>query len=387
MVIITLMIAGIAVFRNFVKMQIFGIEMIYICIFLLIGYYIYQICGRSNFKLRIREYEMPWLSLVLYAVFIAVLSLSGLTKLYIRDKLLIDLRYLARQVYYVALFPAVILVANSRSEKKVYEFMKKHNRKLIAAMLILNLIQNKGLSLWITEIYIISFLCLLNPKRDTLDWLIFALILFSPIIEGGEMTNILIRLIFIVVFISGKEHTFPLKSMVIGIWCCVCICFIIPFLLEAFGSTLDANTLWRARFWGDELKTLSSILFIGVGFGTAYCSSNFVDINQYIPPSSPFAATEQYTVYDKVFVTGPHNSFVSLTFRLGIIGILLFAAFLITIQRKQLKNINSVSLGSFFAVCSSLTIIALNVGLESPAYLLLFLFAVCSANYEIKMMN
>lgn len=367
----------------FVKIPVMGIELIYICILAMLLYYVYEAVIKR--RLKIQGYEGLLFAFIVYGVIRAGCSMLGVTDFLVSDKLLIDTRFLPRQAFYLALMPVAFLTLDSPEKHVIYDFVKKHHSYLSWGVVLVNVIWDKGMSLWIPELFVLCFLTLLNDKKTPSDWLMAVLIVFCPVLAGGEMTNLLIRIVFLTFFIFGKKSKFALWGMAAGIWLCIGLCFILPLMLPELESMLDANSLWRACYWADELNMVAKSSFLGVGFGTSYASADFLNPFTYQPwgDGDPFVATAQYTIYDKVFVTGPHNSFVSVAFRLGIIGIVLFVLYLIALQIKQLKSIQSISVGSLYLSCSSLIIIALNVGLENPGYLLMFLFAVYCSSYEL----
>lgn len=385
MEVIFITILGIALFGiSFVRIPILGIEMTYICIAVLLLYYFYEVIIKR--RLSIQKHEWLLFTFIVWGVLRAICSFFGISDGLVSEKLLIDRAFLPRHAYYLAFLPVVFLTNESSNKSTIYGFVKKYSRVLFWGIVVFNTIRNKGVGLWIPELFILSFLSLLNEREGLKDWLMAMVIVCCPVFTGGELTNLLIRLVYVVLFLFRRKSKFVLYGMCLGIWCCVAMCFLLPLMLSHLETILDANSLWRTRFWADELNMLVESHFMGVGFGTSYASSNFLNPFTYQPwgEGDPFVATAQYSIYDKVFVTGPHNSFVSVAFRLGLVGIGLFVAYLFILQMKQLKHIQNISLGSLYLICSGLTIIALNVGLESPCYLLMFVFAVYCSSYELK---
>ena len=76
--------------------------------------------------------------------------------------------------------------------------------------------------------------------------------------------------------------------------------------------------------------------------------------------------------YHEDYVTGQHNSIVNIFYRFGFIGLLLFMGFISDIYKK----IQSTELPSQYYILLSIALItiAVNVGLESPKYMLVFAF-------------
>ena len=94
--------------------------------------------------------------------------------------------------------------------------------------------------------------------------------------------------------------------------------------------------------------------------------------------SGPFAATAEYSVAERVYVVGCHNSFVSIAFRLGVAGAALLIAYVLSCSRRELPKARSNYLA--YSVLSSLAVICFNVGFESPMYFFLFAFSFAAFN-------
>lgn len=385
MEIIFLMFMGIGIFGSeFVKFQIAGVELIYMCLLAVFCYYIYEVVLKK--RLKIEKEEWFWFAFIAYACASVVLSLTGITKSIVGERLPIDIRFLPRQAYYLVLLPVVFLTEPTKGKTFIENLLQNHSRKLVVLMFLLNVAIHKSLLMSIPTSFVLIFLSLRDEKHDWIDWVIFGLIVIPAFFADIQISNLLIRFIYVVCFLFQKRSKFISWSMAAGIWCCVGLCFVVGVFAKELSQMIsDPNTVWRAQFWQDELKMLAESHYLGVGFGTAFCSTDFIDAATYIPwgDGDPFVATAQYSIYDKVFVTGAHNSFVTVAFRLGIVGIALFVTYLIWLHIRQIANIQKVSLRSYYALCSATVLIALNVGLESPYYMLLFLFAVCWSNYQL----
>lgn len=78
-----------------------------------------------------------------------------------------------------------------------------------------------------------------------------------------------------------------------------------------------------------------------------------------------------------MFVTAPHNSFMSLTMRTGIVGLFLFLGYLVMLFLDLVKYKRvPPSRSAAFALFAGSLIISFNVGLENPGYLLTFVFCI-----------
>ena len=71
-----------------------------------------------------------------------------------------------------------------------------------------------------------------------------------------------------------------------------------------------------------------------------------------------------------------HNSFINIFYRLGFIGLSLFLGYLITISNK-IKELN-LPYQLHYILLTSMLIIGVNVGLESPKFLTQFILILTS---------
>lgn len=388
MEIICLMALCIGTFgAEFVKLPVFGLEMTYWCLLALVVCYSYKTLWKRELKIC----QQDWLLLAFecYACVVVILSFTGVWQKLAGnlENLLVDTLYIPRQAYYLALMPALFFAAPGKGTDWVDTMLQRYDRKLFFGVYLVNILLHKGIFFPVTSVFILCFLSLREEKREKWDWLSFFLIMLPVLLGETQMTSLLLRFIYGVLFLFRKKSKLVLRGLAAGIWACIGVCFLAPLFVESLSKIIsDPNTLWRAEFWADEMNLLADSHFLGVGFGTAYCSTDFIDPASYKPwgNGDPFAATAQYSIYDKVFVTGAHNSFVTVAFRMGLIGIVLLVGYLICLQYKQMRHLIQVPLNSIYAMCASITIIALNVGLESPYYAILFLFGICQAAYHVR---
>lgn len=388
MEIICLMALCIGTFgAEFVKLPVFGLEMTYWCLLALVVCYGYKTLLKR--ELRIQQQDWFLLAFEGYACVVVALSFVGIWQKLAGnlENLLVDTHYIPRQAYYLALMPALFFAAPGKGTDWVDTRLQRHSRKLFFVVYFLNALLHRDFVFPVTSVFILCFLSLREEKRDKWDWLQFILILLSVWLGERQITTLLVCFIYVICFLLQKKNKLVFLGLAAGIWVCVGVCFLAPLFEELIGKIIsDPNTLWRAEFWADEMNLLADSRFLGVGFGTAYCSTDFIDPTSYKPwgPGAPFAATAQYSIYDKVFVTGAHNSFVTVAFRMGLMGIVLLVGYLICLQCKQMRHLDQVPLNSIYTMCASITMIALNVGLESPYYAILFLFGICQAAYHVK---
>lgn len=261
-----------------------------------------------------------------------VLSYLGVySSLFPDSALLRDNSYIPRQGYYLFFVPMIILAGRHVDTGKILDWVAKNRAVLFFGVWIAHVSINGSLALNVPCSFAVGFLLLIDgEERKAIDVLMLAILLLSPIAVGGEMTQMIIRAIALGAYLVGFNGRL-LKTALIGIVFVILACYVLPFLpLERFG--FDANTAWRAEYWGNELEQLAKTFGLGVGYGTSYASLDFVGEAL----GGPFAATTEYSATEKLFVVGCHNSFVSLFFRLGIAGIASLFAYLLSLSQHAM---------------------------------------------------
>ena len=263
-------------------------------------------------------------------VAVVVLSYLGVYALcFSTDTLLRDNSYIPRQAYYLFFIPMIILVGRNANSKQVLDWVASNRLLLFFGVWAVYVVLGKSFALNVPCCFALGFLLLMDRgERKAIDIPMMLILLLSPIAVGGEMTQVIIRAIALVAYTVGYNVK-VFKFALIGMICVALGCYVIPFVpLEMFG--LDANTTWRAQYWGNELRQLGKTFGLGVGYGTSYASVDFVGAAL----SGPFAASSEYSATEKLFVVGCHNSFVSLFFRLGIFGIISLFGYLRALSKS-----------------------------------------------------
>lgn len=368
-------VLGVALFgRPFVKFSIAGIQIFYlVLLFLVVAYikYLYSHWG----VIQLTKINKAIIGFELYALMMIAMSFAGTNKLFASDDLFFEKAYIPRQAYYVFVIPAILLMEDRDNIDYFKNFLNKNYNIIFWIIYIGSMIYSKRFAISVpTELILAGLLLWGNDIRRTKSGLLQTLlILFSPIAVGGEMTNMLIRMIYaFLYFYKNKRNAIKIfglafKTMIAGI-------FILPIMSGLFTNIFDANSWWRLLYWKDELAQLVQSYGLGVGYGTSYATENFVG-NLGSVVSGPFAATAEYSTLDKLFITGPHNSYVSIAFRLGIVGIVLFLVMIFDLIEKISEKSNDISRCAIFMLFSSIVLIGVNVGLESPYYLIMFVFS------------
>lgn len=372
-----LTLSGIAIFGGgFMNMTIFGIPITYITIGCVGVSYINYFILKKKPLIGNESHVFLWL-FEAYAIIMVIFSFLGLNKLYISQNLFFSSSYIFRQSYYLFMLPAIILLNDEQYTRKIRLIIKKYGNILFYIIYLSHIIVEGKISIGVpTEMLLAWLTFYTNKPKLTKSFLIKSIFLLTtPISVGGELTNLLIRLIYFTLFIIFtyyKQHVIKICSIIIKLFGIIVVgIYILPLFDQFFTTVFDANSFWRLSYWKDELTELAKTLFFGVGYGTSYASLSFVGkISSVV--GGPFGADYQYTTIDKMFIVGPHNSFISIAFRLGWIGVICFVMYIFKNYKHLLKNENTTPC-SYYAFFSCLIIIAVNVGLESPFYLMLFI--------------
>ncbi|RDB60538.1 hypothetical protein C1878_13885 [Gordonibacter sp. 28C] len=323
-----------------------------------------------------------WLwAFLAYGLISVVFSyMSFYSSLGLSSDVLFNASFIPRQAYYFFFIPLIIASTRHPSSESCRKFLCRKYRLLFFCIYVAHVLWTGGFALDVSSCFCLSLLLLLNKrKQEVIDLLFLGVVLLSPMAVGGEMTQAAIRLVCLVFyFAKNKESVF--RYGMFAVLAIVIACFIVPFV--PFGDLgLDANTSWRISYWRDELDQLLATYGMGVGYGTSYASYSFIGSATF----GPFAATEQYSTLEKMYVVGCHNSFISLAFRLGIAGVSLLLAYILSLASRKRSYREGFTSSACFAVISSLIIICFNVGFESPAYFFLFAFSVSYLNSAITL--
>lgn len=371
--VIAALVGGAFLGNEYFKYEIGPIDILSIMIVCTLLYYMYSLISKGSEWLRERHETIE--DKFLFGFFVVgiisvFLSYLGFYKTLIGlDDLLYNQDYIPRQAYYLFFIPLILCLSKASSESRMLNWVFAHNRFLFLALYCSFVIARGSLELNVGMTFLLGTVLLLGSRKiNVIDVMLLLILVLSPVGTGGEQTQILMRIIAVMSFFvqSGKI----IKTGIAIMLTIVLVCYIIPFLpLEQFG--FDVNTIWRAEYWRDELLQLGESKGVGVGFGTSYATLGFVGEAL----SGPFAATGEYSTMERLFIVGCHNSFVSIAFRLGLIGIACLIMYFWSIRNTaneiHPKYIKSVT----FALFSSMIVICFNVGFESPTYFFLFIFA------------
>lgn len=381
------MVFGVAVYEtSFPKFTLLGVPITYILMLVMLISYVRFLMNNKD-TMTLNKGEKSLLLFVLYGLLMVFVSFIGLNSFFISSDLLINNSYIARQAYYLFLLPSIILFKEGYYTDKFSCFIKKYGSFIFWFIYFYQFIVQKQFVISLSAEIVLGWLSfsISSVKLTRSNLLRLAVLLFTPTSGGGGSTNMMIRLIIISLLLFYGSYKSKLFTFLrIALAAMIAMAFILPLFLDYFSNRInDMNSLWRLNYWRDELIQLAKSFFLGVGYGTSYASIQFVG-NSFSILGGPFGSDDQYSTMEKMFVVGSHCSFISVAFRTGIIGISAFLLFLSNLGHEMQTKCQSASSASVFAFCSAIILICFNVGLESPSYLIVFIFMIGMCISEVN---
>lgn len=159
----------------------------------------------------------------------------------------------------------------------------------------------------------------------------------------------------------------------------------------------DGNSEWRMVVWLNEIASLRQSHYLGVGFGSAYVSTDILSKTANI---NMYTNNELNNFLYGIFLVGNHNSILNMFYRMGVAGGVVFVILQIVILKwslKQSSNHVNTKFNDYIWWANAnyifnFIVIALNPGLEmmqfSIGYQLslavLFSILLVSSNYHFK---
>ena len=306
---------------------------------------------------------------LLYVLF----SFTGVNQIFQTD-LVYDSSFIPRQAVYLFVLPAAILLREDTWMRGVKRFLKKYGELVFWVLYFAQMLFFHQVIVTVTSVAFLGWLSLqLDTHQRWRRWIRILALMVTPMFIDGQSTILILRMVFLAVCIVPKKWLrIALCVMAAGVFLVVAVCFIMPVTI---GDNVfsDENMSWRMRIWKEEETNLADTYFLGTGYGTSYPSKTYLsgvrDRREY-----QYMEGDGYTAYERPFVTAPHNSFISLTMRTGFIGLLLFLLYLFQLFWNIVKYKTPPSRAACFALFAGIVIILFNVGLESPVYLVTFVF-------------
>lgn len=367
---------------SYVVESIHGITVTYLLLGMLLVSYGYYITKKRE-ALSMGSAERCLLLLEAWGMLYVLLSFTKVNQMMQAD-LTYDLSFLPRQAVYFFVLPAAILFREKLYMSWVDRFLKKYGEILFWVLFVGHMLYFKSNTLLIVPQLLLCWLSLkLETNQRWRRWMRIAALMLVPIPEYGELSILIIRVLFLIICVIPKYVSrVMLRTMAVGILAVVCACFVLPQVMDAKDAP-DANTAWRLKIWKEEEKILANTHYLGAGYGTSYPSKTYLEgVNE--RRESQYMAQNGYTQYERMFVTAPHNSFMSLTMRTGVVGLFLFLLYLGLLFWNLVRHKALPPKSACFALFAGVVLILFNVGLESPGYLLTFVFCLGMCSWEGK---
>lgn len=373
MTLIVLAVVGTALFDGsaFFKFGAAGFTMMDAYLAATFLYYCNAIVLMLRRNLRPQKRDRKLLGFVVWGLLFVVLSYFDVFDFATEGHLLVNHGFILRQAYFLFFLPLAIVVPITWRSNRLAQLISEHAIGCGFGLYGMYVLLNGTLELKVQITFLLAALVLTRRKRSVASYALAIVILFSPVGVGGEMTQVLVRLLFLLYLVVDRRRALWNRLVSIMIGSTIVMTLLAGPIYRFTSLDMDANSIWRLAYWADEMATLSASFGVGVGFGTSYGSISFLGSAVYGVEGGPFGSDDGFSYLDKIFVTGSHNSFVSIAFRLGIIGIVLLLVYLYESYRSSLRHWDVQPIVPFLFF-SAIVIVAFNVGLESPTYLFVF---------------
>lgn len=360
----------------------YGITIIYLIIATLFASYVYYFAKKKE-SLSLGAAEKCLIVFETWGLLYVLLSYLGVNQIFNAD-LAYERSFIPRQAVYFFVFPATILFREDSYVKGIDRILNRYGEILFWVLYAAQILYfNEVMLTVMTQ----ALLCWLSLKLQTNQrwrrWIRIIALMITPLYEYGEYTILILRIIFIVICVIPKHYSrIFLCLMAVVILLVIIGCFVLPQVMNE-KDTFDGNMGWRLRIWKEEEKILSNTHYLGAGYGTSYPSKTYAR-EAVLRREGQFLADDGYSEYERMFVTAPHNSFVSLTMRTGVVGLLLFLSWLGFLFRNLVRHKALPPKSACYALFAGVVMILFNVGIENPGYLLSFVFCVGMSTLEGK---
>lgn len=162
----------------------------------------------------------------------------------------------------------------------------------------------------------ISLMALLYRKKT--------LLIFTLVVLTDHSSFIISSAILILTMLFMKQiFSIFSKGIKTKIYAIIILSFFIFIVLSSFMMeiiTKDPNSIWRLIVWTNEIKSLADTAFTGVGFGTAYVTTN---ISKFTDNTDMYFGNAREG-WAGLFLVANHNTFLNMFYRMGVVGGILF---------------------------------------------------------------
>lgn len=276
--------------------------------------------------------------------------------------------HIYRQSYFVLCFPIAINIYNHTiKSKNAFSFFDRYVYPVTILLVLMKLVNHYDDRLVIVFISSIAlYIFLFKSKRLGLG--AAGLILCFWWGTEGITGQFIMLSLFFYMFSKVGYSRYVTKYKIVFIGSVVLFILFTNNIINILKVT-DVNSWWRLMLWKHEWSILIKTFFLGVGFGTPYATNQMVNYI-YFDPSIP----------DVLYITGQHNSFINMFYRLGLVGGSLFLYFNILILKycDKLRTMLSIEEQKIikwaeFSYLAATISITFNVGLESPRVFISYL--------------
>lgn len=300
---------------------------------------------------------------------------SAWTRLY-------DKEYIPRQAYFVFLFYPLAtasmlawrdIIVRRAINGRIIMFL--FMLMVISPILVMTFAPIEKLALSFQQFGLQQYFFYGLGNRELVVWLV---VTYLPLVRYPQSRFVVLPLLAAMIFLTAESTQIALMAPVLlvigfappgllrpalaGMIATVALITVYSLLqLRAAADVTDPNTTLRALFWYDAWAGFWDSHMLGIGFGKEVTSEYYPMIMDPLPPTS----------HEQFMTIGIHNSFLSMFFRMGLFGGLVFLWFFFVTCLPPVEGIN-INVARHNAVVYFACFMSnfVNVGVESPRMLI-----------------
>lgn len=321
--------------------------------------------------------SMAFIAFFFVAAIMLILSYRNIPKYWHIFNLPFEKQFVFRHFMVVAeLFLSIGLGYTMMRTGRLFELKRKH-LIVFSVILALVMVYNRNYVIFLGGLFVatISLLSLKMNNKFILVFIPFVMISHSAyIIASAVMLSL--------IFLRNPAKKFfsiaPARKIVTIL---LLIAFIIYFAWDHIFAMIlkDENSLWRLIVWQNELESFLRTDCTGVGFGSAYVTTDIYALvdnyNMYLDRDG--------TMYERLFLVANHNSIINMFYRMGLLGGILFFIWnilicsmcFISFKKRLLGEHNEYCWWAFTNYMYNLMIIAMNPGMEMMQFAINYTFS------------
>ncbi len=362
--------------NNFLKFRLVIPSFFLVVYFLLCLIHVFASCWVSGFVLRIKrpgQIEKTALAFIVLCLLYGVLSYIGVFDHSVTDGLNFNRNYILRHMMMLDLLPIGLSMYIVFLDPVFERWMNKPRHYLYIPLYILILIPQfrttEANYLLILLLYLEYSAAETKVKRAII--LIMMISLFALIYQMGTVVLMMLMCLLLLPKNNLTFNALRKYRLLIGTGLVITACMAVLYLepLMNWVKSADPNTWWRMYYWSVELKIAAARKWLGVGYGTAYATKSIFNVLQggFIDPVTQLFSHDASVL----FTTAQHNSYMNILYRTGIIGFILFVSINFNLLFQGIRK-TPLERTLMLAFINATLLILLNVGLESPRFLILF---------------